>query len=346
MQRLLSLLTGLLGLLLASQTVGAQERMRLGVNAFGYHDDPCRAGNVTIHAWPPTQALSEDWKFILEDAEAEFVLRQARVRQACALIHEGKRYVVLGNFGMTREEGDHDEVRGLELIILGHEIGHHRCGHTTGARGRSAWERELQADRYAGAIAAKLHRKGLMWDNPEEFLTVVGDSLVSQVVGGGSSSHPPAEMRAKAIRQGFYEGSDCITPTVATAPTRPSEPERARPNRTSYWDHNNSLMRLGVEGNTRRFFYERPRDALQRAGARSGALLFDGQTEGGRYWGTAHVFAGSCGTFPYEVSGEIRNDGRTVMMTGQAPRVDLNTCHVVGYRHDELVFEYKFSRSQ
>jgi hypothetical protein len=136
-------------------------------------------------------------------------------------------------------------------------------------------------------------------------------------------------------------------PLIAPAPSRPplttaSIPAQQppRPGR-SYWDHNGSVMHLHAKGAERRFYYDQPRELMQRAGAKSGTLLFEGRKDANSYVGTARIFAGECGSFTYSVSGPISEDQRTVVMTGQAPRIDLSTCRVIGYRDDRLVFEFQ-----
>jgi hypothetical protein len=110
----------------------------------------------------------------------------------------------------------------------------------------------------------------------------------------------------------------------------------------SYWDHNGSVVYLSASGAARKFLYDAPREGMQAAGARKGSVLFEGRRAGNRYSGTAYVFASGCGSFAYAVSGDVLNGDRQVVMSGQAPRVDRETCKIVGYRSDRLVFDYKF----
>ena len=68
-------------------------------------------------------------------------------------------------------------------------------------------------------------------------------------------------------------------------------------------------MALVTEGTERTFFYEKPREGLVRAGAQRGSVLFEGRVTGNEYVGTAYIFRGKCGRFPYHVSG---HDGGTL----------------------------------
>ena len=106
---------------------------------------------------------------------------------------------------------------------------------------------------------------------------------------------------------------------------------------SSLWDHNGSVVRLNADGAVREFYYEQPRHGLVQAGAKEGSLLFHGTTANGRYQGTAYIFKGSCGQFPYQVSGFVENDYKRVVLKGQAPRVG-SDCKVRGYFEDTLLF--------
>lgn len=127
--------------------------------------------------------------------------------------------------------------------------------------------------------------------------------------------------------------STAPVPTIAP----PAPLTRAGP---SHWWHNGSLMELRSDGRQRAFYYVEPRAGVVRAGVNSGTQLFAGERTGDAYQGTAYIFRGSCGKWPYDVSGIVSADERRVTMTGQAPLVDAN-CVITGYRGDELVFELR-----
>lgn len=107
----------------------------------------------------------------------------------------------------------------------------------------------------------------------------------------------------------------------------------------SRWSHNGSVLVLAAKGYSWQLFYEAPRVGIRKAGAEQGTLLLDGQARGGEVSGTAYVFAGRCGAFPYKVAGRMSRDGRRVVLSGQAPRIDPRGCRVSGNLDDELVFE-------
>ncbi|MFM2421825.1 MAG: hypothetical protein RL291_355, partial [Pseudomonadota bacterium] len=141
-----------------------------------------------------------------------------------------------------------------------------------------------------------------------------------------------------------------LLPTAAQVPPTPSQHStpailpapQPQPPRTgpSQWWHNGSLMELRATGNDRAFHYLEPRQGIRDLGVTRGTLLFTGQRSVDTYRGTAHVFRGACGAWPYAVSGTVSADQRRVVMTGQAPIID-SQCRQTGTRPDELVFELR-----
>jgi hypothetical protein len=90
------------------------------------------------------------------------------------------------------------------------------------------------------------------------------------------------------------------------------------------WDHNGSMMYLIANGSSREFFYEKPRPGMAEAGAKTGSLLFRGELSNGQYSGTAYVFNLLCGQLPFQAKGAVPDDGKRIVLTGQAPRVGRN----------------------
>lgn len=105
----------------------------------------------------------------------------------------------------------------------------------------------------------------------------------------------------------------------------------------SHWYHNGSTVFLVSNGRSREFFYWEPRPGLLQAGARRGAVLFSGTSDGDFYRGTAYIFNARCGAFPYDVNGPILDSYRRVVLRGSAPRIGAN-CQIVGYLNDVLEF--------
>ena len=130
-------------------------------------------------------------------------------------------------------------------------------------------------------------------------------------------------------------GYKLLGPAPPHSPTH--QPPAAGQGRASLWEHNGSIMRLVADGDSRQFLYQTPRQGMINEGVTDGTLLFEGVRNGDTYSGTAFVFRRQCGSFPFEVSGTVAADERTVTMTGDAPRIDGN-CNISGHVSDTLVF--------
>jgi hypothetical protein len=104
----------------------------------------------------------------------------------------------------------------------------------------------------------------------------------------------------------------------AQAQTQSTSPE------PTIWDHNGSVMYLVANGQSREFYYQKPREGMLDAGAHPGSLLFRGEIDNGKYSGTAYIFNGRCGQIPFQVEGSILDNDERIMLTGQAPRVARN----------------------
>jgi hypothetical protein len=75
--------------------------------------------------------------------------------------------------------------------IVAHEVAHHYCRHHFDVS-KNNWQAELEADRFAGAAAKRMKRS-------------LEDTLAMAVVldERPSTSHPPADLRRKAIEAGW-----------------------------------------------------------------------------------------------------------------------------------------------
>jgi hypothetical protein len=110
---------------------------------------------------------------------------------------------------------------------------------------------------------------------------------------------------------------------------------------TSIWNHNGSLMSLELAGNQVRVVYVQPRPGMIDAGARAGSQLFDGHLQGNHLIGFARIFVWQCGQFPYQVDGEVANNGTYITLKGDAPLVERATCVLKGSTPDVLNFDLK-----
>jgi len=93
-------------------------------------------------------------------------------------------------------------IGGTTLLVLAHEIGHHICRHTAGSMRERPWDKELEADRYAGSL---MRRAGF----DELTMRFHVDRTAQTYSADGSSSHPPRALRIKAYWEGYRNGSNC-----------------------------------------------------------------------------------------------------------------------------------------
>ena len=109
---------------------------------------------------------------------------------------------------------------------------------------------------------------------------------------------------------------------------------------SSIWTHNGSLMSLDLTGGQLQFVYVQPRPGMIDAGARSGSLLFDGRLQGAHIsQDSLSIFSWQCGQFPYQVEGEVSNDGTHITLKGSKPRVERTTCSQKDSTPDVLNFD-------
>lgn len=107
----------------------------------------------------------------------------------------------------------------------------------------------------------------------------------------------------------------------------------------NFYDHNGSTMRVYQRGNSFTITYQNPRNVLQRAGVRSGTVLFSGTRRGDRIEGNAKRFSRFCPRAPleYYVAGRINEHG--IRLTGS--REVYERCEPTGRTaYDDLYFSW------
>jgi hypothetical protein len=329
----------LLILLVSCAAAGARTiKMTIGKDAFAFDFNyngrviNVYDGEVGDVYTDELEGLMHDW-FMLEDMidgnrdlASNFAMgRSEGIKNAFAIIFNQKRYIVIDAAWVHEYRA--------RFAVLGHELGHHVCGHTIGMMRSDPWAKELEADRFAGWILKNLERRGYL-----EF-----DEAVAQAApyfgGSGSASHSPGDQRRQAIEEGYRNGSDCVERKLMQASVTGSLPSGSAVTGSavaSFWNHNGSIVALKMDGAGRKLYYDTPRAEIQAAGVERGTLLFEGRRTKDRS-GTAYVFSRSCGPQPYSVHGVVSSDLRTITVQGKAPRLDAN-CQVIGYNDDVLVF--------
>jgi hypothetical protein len=122
-------------------------------------------------------------------------------------------------------------------LALGHEAGHHFCGHFTGS-GSNRWaQSELEADRFAGASVKRFE----VYHN-RRYFDQVYSVAAAKYPDQGTALYPSRAARLAALKQGYEEGSPCgnLAPVTAaghvqprsSGPPRPCRPVQTGP--TSY----------------------------------------------------------------------------------------------------------------
>lgn len=122
---------------------------------------------------------------------SNFSIMAADVDNACAVISQGKRYILYNQEFMEvlkNETNNH----WAETSILAHEIGHHLSGHTL-EEGGSRPSLELEADRFSGFVLAK------MGATLEEALIAMKTLAPEE----GCKTHPSKKARIAAISNGW-----------------------------------------------------------------------------------------------------------------------------------------------
>ena len=140
---------------------------------------------------------------------------------------------------------------------------------------------------------------------------------------------PPMQIKMLAL-------AACVISLLAVLRSPPALSQPA-----PMWNHNGSLMSLELAGDQLRFAYVQPRPGMVDAGARPGLQLFEGRLRGAHISGFARIFVWQCGQFPYQVDGEVSNNGTHITLKGSAPWVERATCAMRGSTPDVLNFDLK-----
>lgn len=123
-------------------------------------------------------------------------------------------------------------------LALGHEAGHHFCGHFVGLGGDSWAQKELEADQFVGASVKRFEVY-----HGQSFFSQVLAVAASKYPEEGSVLYPSRASRLEALRLGYEQGSPCggllpveqsgFSPGMrANGPAGPCRPVRTGP--TSY----------------------------------------------------------------------------------------------------------------
>ena len=89
-------------------------------------------------------------------------------------------------------------------LVLGHEAGHHFCGHLPDQDPITQKKRELEADRFSGAAIKRFEEY-----HGRPFLQDALNAAAKLYAGPERPGHPSPEARVEAIMLGYNSGSPC-----------------------------------------------------------------------------------------------------------------------------------------
>lgn len=276
----------------AHQVAYAQQQISIpiGPRANGFHVPESFAG-TRINARLPDGHEGEVISDLLGlvSAQRDVAVYQAdNISNAFAIIFgqndNARRMVVFDRVWTRISEGKYH-------AIFAHEVGHHICGHTMGQYQASPRATELEADRAAGALFRRAFDKNQSLGNFPifQFEDMIA-SARKYLVGPGSKTHPPGDVRINAYIEGWNSGSSCLGTYVPFNPFRPKgvieqivdvHGETGR-----FFKADGSVVRADIDATEMQFNGLRlvfhtvgPLDA--RMGIRPGAVLFESTIDGG-----------------------------------------------------------------
>jgi hypothetical protein len=206
-------------LLLFITELRSQESIPLPSAACNYYGE----STITVAAFAYTNKEAED---IIRSIigviglQPRFEIQAAKIPNAAAVIHNGKRYVLYNpDFvsALNKSAGS----KWASVSILAHEIGHHLNGHTL-EEGGSRPDIELEADEFSGFVLNKL---GATLPQAQVAMKIAADVKASH-------THPGKEQRLVAIARGWQNASgktqkpadpSIQEPAVVTAPEKKPE---------------------------------------------------------------------------------------------------------------------------
>lgn len=228
----------LLTALLLSSSAFSQTRQQVMV---GY-DIPGDVAEICGTTMKPEPLATSDAEILVElvglpnvsklNAQRLRIRRAPGLNNACARPEPGGTTIIA--YDPNWASGD---TPGFYLT-LGHEAGHHFCGHFLD-NAQGTWsEKELEADRFGGAAIKRFE----VYHN-RSFFNQVYAAAMAKYPEQGSILYPPRAARLNALKLGYEQGSPCgdLAPVEqegfdpgsrTTGPAGPCRPVRTGP--TSY----------------------------------------------------------------------------------------------------------------
>ncbi len=180
----------------------AAEFLVIGKNTFAFHEE--LFGEHRIKIEPPAVIDAEIFVELIGIPNAAKInslrvqiRRSFGLKNAVAVFDRGFRSIVYDPNWAKSATPDF-------YLALGHEAGHHICEHTIDPSRSNLWERELEADRFAGASIRRFE----VYHN-KNFIDDVMAAAYRKYSETGSLFYPPRARRLAAVRKGYDEGSPC-----------------------------------------------------------------------------------------------------------------------------------------
>ncbi len=220
-----------LATLFYSSLAGSQPVQGLCKDAFAFHEEKLREHKLRIEP-----SLTSDIEILVELIglpnvskinDLRLQIRRAHgFQNAASFEGQGCRTIV---YDPEWAAGDTAEF----YLVLGHEAGHHFCGHTVGNVRGNRLQTELEADQFGGAAI-------------KQYEIYHGQKLFSRVYAAaqakypeqGSFLYPPRALRLEALRRGYEQGSPCggltraipgYSPPARTMGDKPCRPIQTGP---------------------------------------------------------------------------------------------------------------------
>ncbi|WP_128958279.1 hypothetical protein [Bradyrhizobium guangzhouense] len=181
----------------------------VGRDTFAFHEEKFRDLNMKMEA-----PVTADAEILVELVGLPNVAKINALKLQIRRIYGLKNAVALEGGGYRTIAYDPEWASGETpgfYLALGHEAGHHFCGHSIGEINGDRLQIELEADQFGGAAIRR-------------FEVYHGNTLFAQVFAAaaakypeqGSSLYPPRASRLAALRLGYEQGSRCgdLAPVV------------------------------------------------------------------------------------------------------------------------------------
>jgi hypothetical protein len=125
--------------------------------------------------------------------------RSVGFQNAVALFHNGSRMIILDPEWARSATAE-------AYLVLGHEAGHHFCGHVLDSDPLARKKQELEADQFSGAAIKRFEAY-----HDRAFFQGALQAATRLYSASGSGSHPSREARLEAIALGYNSSSSCGT---------------------------------------------------------------------------------------------------------------------------------------